>query len=306
MWRLLSTYRNDSVTHETVRQCMRDIDAVGVDLRRRHRLNRRVYLSRGPNYLIHIDGYDKLKPYGIAIHGAIDGYSRRILWLEAGPSNNNPKYIAKFCLDFVKDCRRVPRVMRSDGGTENVIVRDLRIALRFHHNDDMSGYNSFLTGRSTANHRIERLWRSLSENFTNFWRDEFMFLRDAGIFCTDEPLHVNCARYCFLPIIRTHLQEFMDTWNAHRNRRQRGDNYCPAGIPNGLYYQPELYDTRDYSFPLNCSLETLNEFDQEYAENWPVRGCPGEFMQLISDLINDDAQQTLIPRSISEARINFC
>ena len=28
-----------------------------------------------------LDRYDKLKPFGFPIHGAIDGYSRRILWL---------------------------------------------------------------------------------------------------------------------------------------------------------------------------------------------------------------------------------
>ena len=28
-----------------------------------------------PNFLWHCDGYDKLKPFGIAIHGCIDGYS---------------------------------------------------------------------------------------------------------------------------------------------------------------------------------------------------------------------------------------
>ena len=27
-------------------------------------------------------GHDKLKPYGFPIHGAIDGYSCKILWLE--------------------------------------------------------------------------------------------------------------------------------------------------------------------------------------------------------------------------------
>ena len=32
--------------------------------------------SCGPNYVWHIDGYDKLKPFGIAISGCIDGFSR--------------------------------------------------------------------------------------------------------------------------------------------------------------------------------------------------------------------------------------
>lgn len=28
----------------------------------------------GPNFLWHVDGYDKLKQFGFAIHGAIVGY----------------------------------------------------------------------------------------------------------------------------------------------------------------------------------------------------------------------------------------
>ncbi|VDI62362.1 Hypothetical predicted protein, partial [Mytilus galloprovincialis] len=87
MWRLLNTHYNLTVTQETVRLCLRAVDSVGVESRKRYRLHRRSYFNSGPNYLIHIDGYDKLKSYGIAIHGAIDGYSRRILWLKAGPSN---------------------------------------------------------------------------------------------------------------------------------------------------------------------------------------------------------------------------
>ena len=61
---------------------MQEIDARGVKRRIHRRLKRRQYVNPGPNFAWHIDGYDKLKPYGFAIHGAIDGFSRRILWLE--------------------------------------------------------------------------------------------------------------------------------------------------------------------------------------------------------------------------------
>ena len=37
------------------------------------------------------DGYDKLKAFGFAIHGAIDGHSRKILWLKFVQSNYNPE-----------------------------------------------------------------------------------------------------------------------------------------------------------------------------------------------------------------------
>ena len=29
---------------------------------------------KGPDFVWHLDGYDKLKPYGFAIHAAIDGW----------------------------------------------------------------------------------------------------------------------------------------------------------------------------------------------------------------------------------------
>ena len=45
----------------------------------------------GPNFLWHLDGYDKLKQFGFAIHGCIDGFSRFIIWLESASTNNDPK-----------------------------------------------------------------------------------------------------------------------------------------------------------------------------------------------------------------------
>jgi len=55
---------------------MKTIDPGGVSLQKAHRLKRRKYRANGPNYVWHVDGYDKLKPYGFCIHGSIDGYSR--------------------------------------------------------------------------------------------------------------------------------------------------------------------------------------------------------------------------------------
>lgn len=90
MWQRLVNDHRLRVSRDKVLSLLRHIDSDGIGLRKRHRLKRR------PNYVWHVDGYDKLKPYGICVHGAIDGYSRRIIWLEVSQSNNDPAIIAMY------------------------------------------------------------------------------------------------------------------------------------------------------------------------------------------------------------------
>lgn len=68
------------------------LDPEGVQARSSRRLRRRLYFSPFRLYHVwHIDGYNKLKPFGFGIHGAIDGYSRKILWLRVAKRNNDPR-----------------------------------------------------------------------------------------------------------------------------------------------------------------------------------------------------------------------
>ena len=53
-------------------------------------LGLRVYITRGPHDVWHCDGYDKMKLFRFPIHGAIDGFSTKALWLTVVKSNNNP------------------------------------------------------------------------------------------------------------------------------------------------------------------------------------------------------------------------
>ena len=100
------------IDKETVRLCLKILDPSGVELQICRRLQRRAYLSPGPDHTWHIDGYDKLKPYGFAIHGAADGYSRRILWLYVSASNNNPSDKAFYFLQTITKLNRIPQVVR--------------------------------------------------------------------------------------------------------------------------------------------------------------------------------------------------
>ena len=80
-----------------------------------------------PDFLWHIDGYDKLKPYGFSIHGCIDRFSRRIIWLQVAPSNKHPSAIASYYYSAVREMQGVPTRIRSDDGTENSIIEPIQI-----------------------------------------------------------------------------------------------------------------------------------------------------------------------------------
>ncbi|PIK49000.1 hypothetical protein BSL78_14106 [Apostichopus japonicus] len=97
----------------------RILDPDAVNQRRRRRLQRRRYRGVGPNFTWHIDSYDKLKPYGICIKGCIDGFSRKMIWLEAYHTSNDHHLIAGYFMKAVLNESGCPRRIRADRGTEN-------------------------------------------------------------------------------------------------------------------------------------------------------------------------------------------
>ena len=139
------------VATKTVVTVIKRLDPEGVELRHRKHLQRRLYFARGPNWVWHIDGYDKLKPYGFDIDGAIDGFSRRILWLKVIRSNKNPRFVCTQYLEFVKCIGGIPRKAVGDHGTEIVFIA---AAQRFLTRFNVDLWNSFKYGKSISNQRI--------------------------------------------------------------------------------------------------------------------------------------------------------
>ncbi|CAC5383263.1 unnamed protein product [Mytilus coruscus] len=233
------------------------------------------------------------------MHGGIDGFSRKVLWLKAGPSNNDPRYIANFYINFIKKNRRIPAIIRSDAGTENVIMRDLQIALRLDHGDRMSGRKSFLVGPTTANQRIERLWGTLNMHFTQFWRNVFAEMRDTGILNNHNHIDIECIRYCFLPIIQSQLQDCITSWNSHTVRAQRRNQLLTLpGKPDILYYQPELFGKVDQSFPLPCTDQAISELENMFTERFPFRGCFANFIEVVNLLTGLPPDFTPVPHTV--------
>ena len=199
-WMYQKCWINGIITdRETVRVLLRLLDSEGVDLRSRNRLRRRVYHSRGPNYVWHIDGYDKLKPYGICISGCIDGFSRRLIWLEAYKTNNDPNVIAGYFMDAVLIAQGCPERLRVDLGTENVRLAEMQRFMHFSEGQLEIEHVTF--GPSTDNQRIERWWLTLRSQCAQFWMDFFDKLKSDGYFA-DTFLDKSLVQFCFLSTIQ--------------------------------------------------------------------------------------------------------
>ncbi|KAJ8023929.1 hypothetical protein HOLleu_36508 [Holothuria leucospilota] len=174
-----------SVSKKTVRLILSAIDPDGAEHRKRRRLVRRRYITRGPNIVWHIDGYDKLKPYGVAMHGCVDGFSRTVIWLNAFYTNNNPRVIAGYYFEAISMLEGCPRVVRGDRGTENAFICQMQRFLR-RNGADAQDNCVFIYGTSASNQRNESFWSMLRKHFGQFWIDLFGSLQDEGCYSGDE------------------------------------------------------------------------------------------------------------------------
>ena len=87
-------------------------------------------------------GWIQVKPFGIAVSGCVDGYSRNIIWLEAFTTINDPRVILHYYMKSVSAREGCPRRIRADFGTENGLVRQAQTFLRRNGTDSMAGTGS--------------------------------------------------------------------------------------------------------------------------------------------------------------------
>ena len=80
------------------------------------------------------------------------------------------------------------------------------------HSNDTS---CILTGSSTHNERVERLWRDVNRCVCAPFADTFHTLEAEGILDPLNEADMFCMHYIFLPRIAKSLKEFQESWNNH-------------------------------------------------------------------------------------------
>ena len=102
MWGHLKSI-NIFVMRQKVAESLMRVSPQLVRYRQSHSVSWRVYDVPAPNNLWHIDGLHCLIRWKIVIHGAIDGYSRKILYLKGSDNNRAETIFALFC-EGVMEC----------------------------------------------------------------------------------------------------------------------------------------------------------------------------------------------------------
>ena len=200
-----------------------------------------------------MDGYDKLKPYGFPIHGCIDGWSRKILWLKVSKSNNHPDIIANFFLDTVTELGGGPLKVRTDCGTENGVMAAMQCTIR-------NCVDAHKYGTSPANQRIEGWWSFLRRNRSGWWMDFFKNLIEQEIFSPGNELQQECLWACFAQLIQNDLNLVKNNWNTHSIRKSRYDTI--SGKPDELFFLPERHGGTE-----NLLVHVSNDQVESLREN---------------------------------------
>lgn len=194
------------VTRKRVRESIHRVDPSGVQERALRTIRRRVYHVEAPKKVWHMDGNHKLICWKFVVHGAVDGFSRLIVFLTCATNNKAQTVLNGFVGATLM--YGFPEKLRTDLGGENIEAWRSMIE---HHGDE----SSLIVGSSVHNERIERLWIDVHQAVLSPYKEVFLRLEREGVLDKENEVDLFCLHEVFKFRINKCLSEFQDSWNCH-------------------------------------------------------------------------------------------
>ena len=72
-----------------------------------------------------------------------------------------------------------------------------------------------ITGPSTHNQRIERLWRDVSDGVIGFYYELFSFMEENGTLDPFNEVDIGALDFTFIPLINEKLDAWRHAWSKH-------------------------------------------------------------------------------------------
>ena len=257
-----------------IQSALREFDPIGVaqrnpSLRHPPLARQENYITAGPDEIWSCDGHDKLARFGFQIYGAVDAYSRKLIWIYCGNANRSSISVLQQYIQAVKTYGICPRFLRADKGGETVLMA------AFHYNlfleavavqgmveadamDLAKPECCFIWGSSPRNVRIERTWYQIRQEVTRRWGDLFTLIEKRSLYRSWCAADCVVMQFVFMPLLREELNQFALDKNEHPIRRQTNRSYHVPGIPNKLYEEGQ-----HHGVPVH--LQTVQEWESKIA-----------------------------------------
>lgn len=210
-------------------------------------------------------------------------------------SNNLPSIPASYYVNYVKQIGGCPVLLRTDCGTENVIMAGAQCFFRLENDDPLSGNKAHKYGTSPSNQRIECWWSFFRKDSSEWWMSFFKDMCASAVLDLSNELHKECIWFCFNNIIQDMLDEVKIHWNTHRIRKSKYG--AVAGIPNVLYHLPEDHG----GIPCKCPLPSQHQIAQvESSLEFHNESTYQDYFQYVMNTENKS-----LPTSVCEAYTLF-